>query len=238
MSISLSSKISLILTGLLFTVFAYPAAAVNTAPATNRRPFPVNTIATGSTNRTSALEKAEIKEEIIRNKLARMQEERATKAATLRAKLETFKDKKKATTAARININLNKLNQNQTEQMWRYLNNVTVVLDKLEARLKQANADIKNPAAAKEAIVIARQAIASASAAVTAQRDKDYTIIITTELRIKEAAKNQRDKLHTDLSAVRKMVINARQTVAQAIRTAKANVIPAETKEGTVSGQQ
>ncbi len=140
----------------------------------------------------------------------------ASRTAALKTKLEAFRDKNKAAAAERINTNLNTINQNQTSQMQRHLDNMTVILNKLEAR-------VSSPAAS---IAIARTNIASASAAVLAQSQKDYTITVTTEIRIKVDAKKQRDALHADLLALRKIVIDAKQSVGNAIR------------EGSSSGQQ
>ena len=82
----------------------------------------------------------------------------------------------------------------------------------------------------------ARKAIATASAALNIQSQKDYTIQVTTESRIKFDAQKQRDLLHNDLVAIRKMVIDAKQAVANAIRIAKAGSLG--NKEGTESGKE
>ena len=113
------------------------------------------------------------------------------------------------------------------------------ILDKLEARVNSGTPDIKGSASASAAIASARDAIASASAAVSDQALKDYTIVVTSESNIRIDAKTQRDKLHTDLLALRKIVIDAKQAVANAIRVAKSGkaLIPGLRKEGTSSGQ-
>ncbi|MDO8618319.1 MAG: hypothetical protein Q7R49_00055, partial [Candidatus Daviesbacteria bacterium] len=129
----------------------------------------------------------------------------------LKASLQQFKNKKKAEAADRINTNLNTINQNQTSQMQKHLTNMSRILDKLETK-------VDPPVAA---IAAARTNIASVSAAVAAQAQKDYTIIVTSEIRIKTDAKKQRDALHTDLQSVKKMVINAKQSVANAIKERK-----------------
>ncbi|MDP3758247.1 MAG: hypothetical protein Q8Q86_00865, partial [Candidatus Daviesbacteria bacterium] len=111
---------------------------------------------------------------------------------------------------------------------------------KLETRVNRGEPDIKDPAAARTAIASARVTIASTSAAVSAQSLKDYTVTVSSEARVKLDAKLQRDKLHTDLLALRKIVIDAKQAVGNAIRVAKSGKIeiPRAGKEGTNSGQQ
>ena len=169
------------------------------------------------------------------------QENLASRAAALKTKLQSFKDQRKAVITERINTNLNAINQNQTKQMQAHLNTMTNILDKLAARVNQSTGDIKNPVAARAAIASARISIATASAAVLAQAEKDYTIVVTSEARIKIDAKRQRDQLHADLLTLRKNVIDAKQEVANAIRIAKSGPVPVGTdlnKEGTTSGQQ
>lgn len=158
----------------------------------------------------------------------------ASKAAALKLRLQTFKDTKKAEIAERVNTNLNNVNQNRTSQMQKHLETMSSILDRLEARVNKQTPDIKDPVSAKAAIAAARETIATTSAAVSEQALKDYTIQVTSETRIRIDAKTQRDKLHTDLLALRKKVIDAKQAVANAIKVAKSGPV----QEGTTSGQQ
>lgn len=175
----------------------------------------------------------------INTKLESIQEKIASKTAALKIKLEAFKDRNKAIIAERINTNLNTINQNQTSQMQKHLNTMTNILDRLEARVNRDTPDIKDSAAAGAAIASARASIATASAATSVQAQKDYTITITSETRIKADAKTQRDKLHADLLALRIMVVDAKQSVGNAIKVTKSGKIEvSEEKEGTKSGQQ
>lgn len=158
-------------------------------------------------NRTQLLQqKLETKKENAENKIMAVKEKIASKEAALKTRLQQFKNKKKAEIAERVNTNLNKINQNQTDQMKKHLDKMSAILDKLEART---------------AVDPARAVIASASAAVTAQAQNDYTIQVTTETKVRTDAQMQRTKLHSDLSSVRKAVIDAKQAVANAIRTVK-----------------
>lgn len=145
-----------------------------------------------------------------------------SRKASMKERITSFKDKKKATAAAMINTNLNKINQNRTDQMSKHLERMTAILNKLENRVNE-----------RSAIAQARASIASASSAVEAQAEKDYTIQVTSESKVRADAQKQREALHSDLKAVRQLVIDAKQSVANAIRTAKSGI-----KEGTNSGQQ
>lgn len=171
---------------------------------------------------TASTRKEKVKEKI-ENRVEIRKEKMASREAKLKTELIKFKDKKKAEVAERVSTNLNKINQKQTEQMQKHLGTMSLILDKLEARIN------KNT----PAIDAARSAISSASAAVTAQTQKDYTITVTTEDKIRTDVKLKRDQLHADLSEIRKMVNNAKKSVADAISNAKRSV-----KEGSASGQQ
>lgn len=177
----------------------------------------------------------------IEDKLANMKEKLASKEAILKAKLQEFRDQNKATAAARISNNLNKINQNQTIAMQKHLDYMSVILDKLEVRVNKLSPDIKDPTATKIAIDAAREVIASVSAEVADQAQRDYTIQATNEARIRFDAKTMRDKLHKDLSSLRKDIIDAKQAVASVIRVAKSGLmekLDREDKEGTSSGKQ
>lgn len=222
MSKSTLSKASAILVGLsILTITISPAFALDS---------------TGSATRPA------IRNQLVQQKVETNQEKIASKASVLKTKLQAFKDKRKAEIADRVNTNLNRINQNQTAQMQKHLGTMSGILDRLEARVNQATPDIKDPAGAKAAIASARAAISTTSAAVTTQSEKDYTITVTSENRIGLDAKTQRDKLHADISAVRIMVVDAKQSVANAIRVAKSGSTPigktVTEKEGTTSGQR
>lgn len=179
----------------------------------------------------------ETRREKVEEKIAASREKLTSRAAVLKAKLETFKDQQKAQIAERINSNLNAINQNQTSQMQKHLDLMTIILGKLENRVNEGAPDVKDPTATQAAIAEARTNISTASAAVSEQSQKDYTIQVTSESRIRAAAKLQKDKLHKDLKSTRKAVIDAKQSVANAIRAAKSEAATAD-KEATNSGQQ
>lgn len=150
---------------------------------------------------------ATLRKEKVMEKIETRKEKMASREAALKAKLEKFKDKKKAEVADRVNTNLNEINQKQTEQMLKHLDKMSALLTKLGS--------------SGSSISDAKTAIASASAAARAQAEKDYTITITAESAVKKDAQKVRDALHTDLRNVRKQVIAAKQAVANAIRTVR-----------------
>lgn len=234
-----SAKVSTILIGLsMLLVFSYPVFAQDqtTRSATDTAAYKATSSA--AYKKQLILNKGP-RQESLEKQIETVKEKLATRAVALKTRLQTFRDKKKAEIAERVNINLNQKNQEQTAQMQKHLNTMSAILDKLEARINKAAPDIKDPLAAKTAVVTARNTIASVSAVVSAQVQKDYTIQVTSEAKIKSDVKTQRDRLHTDLQTARKTVIDAKQAVANVIKVAKSGkVIEKELKEGTASGQQ
>lgn len=170
----------------------------------------------------------------IASRLEDRKEKIASRQAALKEKLQAFKDKRKAEIADRINTNLNRINQKQTEQMLKHLDKLSNILDKLENRINEGNTNIKDIGATKAATADAREVLANASFAVTEQSAKDYTIELTSESKVKKDAQTQRTNLHNDLVAVRKQVIESKQKVMEVIRIAKSGK---DTKEATTSGQ-
>lgn len=228
------SRITILLISFaLLLIAAYPALAEDATSSTTNRD------ASRDARKATIQDRVETRKNIAQQRIdtgiTAMREKIASKEAALKLRLETFKDKRKSQIAERVNTNLNKINQNQTSQMLKHLDRMSAILDKLEARVNRPTPDIKDPAKALAAIADARSAIASASAAVSAQAEKDYTIEVSTEAKIRQDAQSQREQLHTDLKAVRTQVIDAKQAVANAIRVAKSG---SSIKEGTRSGQQ
>jgi len=167
---------------------------------------------------------------IFRQKLEERKLRIASHEAEIKLKIQTFKDKQKAEIASRVNTNLNRINQNQTDQMLKHLDKMSQLLDKLADR-----------PAANQAIADARAAIDTARGAVQVQAQKDYTIAVTTETKIKLDAQAKRDQLQMDITAVRRQVIAAKQAVSNAVRVAKSGKTATESakvKEGSSSGQQ
>jgi len=234
---SVFSKVTtllIVLSTLTFT--AYPVFA-ETSSNTTTGSLRQNATNEALIKRKITQERVEAKKDKIEEKISDFKEKMASREATLKAKLEAFKDQRKAQIAKRISDNLNKINESRTISMQRHLDAMSVILAKLETRVNQQTPDIKDPAAAKAAISNARATIATASATVQLQTQKDYTVQITSEAKVRADVKLQRDKLHADLLALRKTIIDSKKSVSQAIRIAKTGSI-SEDKEGTPSGQR
>lgn len=134
-------------------------------------------------------------------KREKIQEKMASREALLKEKLAKFKDLKKAQRVDKINAELARINQKRTAQMLKFLDNAERILGKIPSGSSSAQAKIDE-----------------ARVAVKAQAEKDYTITITSEVKVKDDAKLAHEKLRTDLQALKKLITEAKQAVAKAIR--------------------
>lgn len=127
----------------------------------------------------------------------------ASKEAMLKEKLAKFKDKKKADRVEKINAELARINKKRTEQMLKFLDNAERILGKVPSGSSSAQAKIDE---AREAVKL--------------QAEKDYTITTTSEAKVKDDAKLAHQNLRQDLLALKKLMTEAKQAVARAIREA------------------
>lgn len=217
---SFSSLLKKLSIGILICLgLAIPALAqtpIKSGPTTATSP--------AATRKELVQQKTEVRKDFLeakRTAVANLKEKMATREAALKTKLKAFRDQKKATVAERVNTNLNGINAKRTDQMSGALTRMTNILTKLEERVNGATSDIKDPTTAKAAITDAKAAIATAQDAVVAQSEKDYTLTVTSEAKVKQDTQAVREQLHSDLKSTRNLVIKAKQSVANAIRIAK-----------------
>lgn len=215
----------------LILLFSYPILAQEATSTTTRKDR--------IEERKQKVEgRMEAKKEGVETRIEERKAKMATREAVLKERLEKFRDKKKAEVTERVSSNLNRINQKMTGQMLKHLERMSSILSKLETRVNSGSPDVKDVSSAKEAIAEAKTAIEEAKALVSAQAEKDYTVTVTTEGKVRTDVKKARDILHTDLKAAREAVIKAKQAVANAIRVAKSGKLDLPGKEGTSSGQQ
>lgn len=148
----------------------------------------------------------------------------ASREATFKEKIAQFKDKKKAQVAAKVNENLNLINEKRTQTMSNNLTKMTELLVKLQNRVNQASTAGKDVSAANLAINEAQASIDAAKEAVTTQSGQDYNVIVSSETKIGQDAKVTREKLMADLKSTQEKLITARQTISKAISTSVSSI--------------
>lgn len=174
----------------------------------------------GQIRKEAAKELVQIRKENVAERLSNLGERIASKEATLKLRINKFKDKVKAQIVERIGINLNTINDNRVDQATKFLANAARILDKLAERVSSASASGKDTTSANTAITNARSSIASASSAVASQSAKEYTLSISSESAARAEIKVTRDMFHDDWKGIRELMIIAKQSVADAIRVA------------------
>jgi rubrerythrin len=173
------------------------------------------------------------KKEKIASRVGEIKDKMASKEAMLKAKLALFKDKTKALRVEKINTTLQTIDTNRTSMMKKHLEVLTKILETIETRVNEAQSSGKNVDGAKTAISDARSAIQTATTAVTAQSEKDYTIEATSEATVKTDAKKTRDGLMTDLKSTHELVKKAQEAVRTALKAAKEAVGISPTPEAS-----
>lgn len=141
------------------------------------------------------------------------------KRENLKKRLGEIKDERKKERAARLDEQMNRLNDRWTTHFTNVLNKLEDILGKIQVRADKAAALGKDISAVKTATDSAKAVIASARTAVETQAKKDYTITFTSEEQLRAAFKAAKDQLHKDLTALRDGAIkNARSKVQDAAR--------------------
>lgn len=156
----------------------------------------------------------------------------ATREAALTAKLKLFKDKQKAGIAQRVSDNLNKVNSEKVEGMNKTLGKLSDILTKLDKIASESAAKGKDISALTSSIGNARDVINTAQQAVNIQAGKDYTVVASSEDKVKTDVESKRKLLNDDLKLTHQKVVDARKAVSDIIP-----IIRSATAGGSESGK-
>ena len=174
--------------------------------------------------RPGVAEAIENKMERIEDRMENLKDKMASRAAALKEKLAKFKDKTKANRLENINNNLNTVNDRRTNQMREALEKIASVLERIKAKTEEAAGAGKDVAAINAAIAEAESEWMEADVAVKSQAEKDYSIVVNTESTVKTDASSARDTLKADLNMAHTQLVEARQTLANALSTALSSI--------------
>ena len=156
-----------------------------------------------------------------------------TRRAELKDKIGKLRDEKKKQAATRLNEQLARLNAQWTDHFNNVLNRLSEILSKVELRADKAQANGKDVSAVRTAIQNAKNAIATARAAVETQAKKIYMPCIlgvstfsnctfASEKELGPAFKAARERLRKDLFELRDGAMkSAREAVQNAHQTLK-----------------
>lgn len=127
------------------------------------------------------------------------------KREEFKVKLQTIKDQKKKALTERIDTKLANVNKIQMEKF-------SEALTRLQGFLDKASASAASPTIPND-ITLAQVAINSAKSAVEVQAARSYTMNIVDEATLRISAGTIISQFRQDLSAVHKLVIDAKQAV-------------------------
>lgn len=154
-------------------------------------------------------DKVQVKREEVKGKIE-------AKRAELKQNLAKIKDERKKAAAERIYQELNKLNERAMNHFVDVLNRLEKTLGKIKDRTAKAETNGRDVAAVKTAISNAEQAITASRTAVEVQSKKTYDFTFDSEETLRLNIGKARQQLRDDISAVRKIVFDARDAVRKA----------------------
>lgn len=127
------------------------------------------------------------------------------KRTEFKERLQTIKDLKRKSVIERIDAKLAEVNKNQTAKFIEVISKLQAIVDKIKQLTTNANVLTD--------ISVAQAAIDSAITAVEAQAAKTYTMTIADDTTLKANAGTTVSGLRQDLTAVHKLVVDAKQAV-------------------------
>lgn len=212
-------SVSLISTALLLIpivpTFAESPMTV-TAPVTGAmtRPLvqPTGNAMREEIKQTAQAEKVALKDKIQAAREA-AKEAIAAQKSTFQTKLAAIKDEQKKTVVTNIDTRITTVNQARTDEMAGNLTILSTILDSISSKSVTAKAAGKTTTQLDADIAAARSALTLAQNVVTTQAAKNYTIQVTTELKLKPNVMSTLALFRKDLEAAHKAVVTARDGV-------------------------
>lgn len=188
----------------LYPVYAMESSTSAYATSSSKLKYPIN-------------EKIQEKMEMVKDHILGRKEMMASREAVLKERLAKFRDKIKAQRVERINSNLNKVSENRINAYKKHYETLLQLLTKIEDKINEAEKNGKDMTSAKSALATARTELDKAKAAIDAQAEKDYTVIVSDEATVRSDAQTARGLLATDIKSVHELVITARKSLKDVI---------------------
>jgi len=139
-----------------------------------------------------------------------------SRRAEFETKLNTIRDERKRNLVQKINNQLADFNERVTGHFGEVIDKLSAALQRIIARVNQAEERDFDVTSVRTAIANAEAAIANAKNSVVEQAGKSYIIEITDEATLRAAAKAAKDALQADLRKVREIVKIAHDAVRRA----------------------
>lgn len=136
-------------------------------------------------------------------------------------KIINFRDENKKKVLSRIDENINKINAKVTDQLGIALSRMDDVMVRISDRIEIASTHGRDVTDVRAQFASSESALQAARNAVVSQSEKYYEIPVTDELSVGQAVRSTRAALHEDLSALRKVVKDAKDTIRQVVKLLK-----------------
>lgn len=131
--------------------------------------------------------------------------------------VSTLKDERKKMVIEKIDSKLGAVNERATTRMETIIAKLTSILNRVKEKASTAKLEGSNTTELDVAVLNAENVLATAAAAVSAQQEKEYVIPLQDDSTAKSSVGATLKQLHTDLSAVHQLVVDARQVVRVAV---------------------
>lgn len=157
--------------------------------------------------------------EELASKAAQRRESFKSEREAFKEKLSELKDDRRKKILEKADVRIEALNKKHTTKMNEILVLLNDVLVRLDGKVASATATGKDTTSASTAIATARTTVSTAQTAVSEQSAKDYTPTITDEASLGSVMSATMKTFNSDLKAVHKLVMNAKQDVRKAAGT-------------------
>lgn len=183
---------------------------------------PSATVATASAlQQVKLLNTQQLQQQFNSNQQA-MQTKVASGRQQFTASLSTIQNQEKKQVVESIQEEFNAINMRRTAKQFEYVVLMNTAIKELLVQLDTyAKASGKNVSAASSKLSQANQALTTASAKVTEQAAKTYTISVSSEAALRNDVKKARTQLANDLNVSQAAVNEARKKLADAYQTIK-----------------
>ena len=180
-------------------------------------------------------ERKEAYRERIQEKIETKKEQLIQKKQQFREKLQLLKNEKKQATAARLEENLNGLNNHLVDRLAKRAETFETILEKIDSRAEKLEAEEAYVDGIYSGINSIQTEIDQFKILLTAQAEKDYIPELNTEstLKIDIGAKHQ--ELQTDLKTLRDSLISIRKQIVSLVQSLKATQESLSVETSTVS---
>ena len=136
--------------------------------------------------------------------------------ASFKAKIGEIKDHDKQAIVTNLDLRINTVNKNRTDEMYKRINRLSLILTKISSKEAALKSEGRNTTTLKNDIAAAQTAIDSAKQAVIDQAAKDYIMTIATDTTLKANASIVIKQFMADIKAVYLKVVAAQTAVLKA----------------------